>query len=438
MPKKLIGVLVALLTLSLIWAPAAQAYQPRDGAMFNTPNPWGSSKANWRLVNHVEKAIHEVPRYKADAGKARPVILISTYLLDRSRSVDRLISACRRGISVRVILDGDIDNRNSRRLIEKLNGDNPRKNGNTRTRNCGRPKPDARTRPFTREELIESLDAPTDESATWGDDKSYAKKCAGSCRGAGGNMHSKFYAFSKTGRARDVVMVSSSNLNKGGALNGWNDLFTMVGRPVSYAYYNTIHREMTEYTKAGDGKREIKDGRYISRFFPMKNASKSTDPTLRDMKKIRCHSAYGRTKIRISMFYWAKSRGNYLADKVLSLARQGCRVSIIYGAPSIPIAERLRNAARRKLIGLYDSRWDHNNDGYNEVRTHAKYMLVKGSYRGDRSSHEVWTGSQNWVAGSLSRGDETTLNISSKSAYNDYVDNWNVIKRHSRKLPYNR
>jgi hypothetical protein len=46
------------------------------------------------------------------------------------------------------------------------------------------------------------------------------------------------------------------------------------------------------------------------------------------------------------------------------------------------------------------------------------------------------TGSQNWVAGSLSKGDETTLNIALKSAYRDYLHNWNDIRRHSRRLPY--
>ena len=62
--------------------------------------------------------------------------------------------------------------------------------------------------------------APTEDSITWGTDKSYAKKCDGSCRGGGGNMHSKFYAFSHTGTAHNVVIVSSSNLNFGGAHAG--------------------------------------------------------------------------------------------------------------------------------------------------------------------------------------------------------------------------
>jgi hypothetical protein len=45
------------------------------------------------------------------------------------------------------------------------------------------------------------------------------------------------------------------------------------------------------------------------------------------------------------------------------------------------------------------------------------------------------TGSQNWVAGSLSRGDELSLNIALGSAYNDYVADWRNIRAHSRRVP---
>ena len=55
-----------------------------------------------------------------------------------------------------------------------------------------------------------------------------------------------------------------------------------------------------------------------------------------------------------------------------------------------------------------------------------------------QKSWQVMTGSQNWVAGSLSRSDETTLNIESRRAYREYLRNWNAIRKHSRRLPYSR
>jgi hypothetical protein len=437
-----------VLVVSLGGASPAAAYAPSGGGTFNTPNPWGTGTQKYAIVRHVEAAIDATRPTAADPN---PVILISTFLFDRGASVDALIAACQRGVSVRVILDQDIDNDQAKRLIQTLNGDNVADADNDGVPDgpptagpCNSSLPTDPTVPARRPRLISdaqarrSVAAPTEDSVTWGGDRSYAKKCMGSCRGAGGNMHSKFYAFSSTGSAKDVVMVSSSNLNWGGAVAGWNDLYTMVDRPVSFDAYQRIHRQMTEDTQAGDGKVEVRDGPYTSRFFPMRNASKANDPTLQDLNRVRCHSAFGRTRINVSMFYWDGARGDYLADKVLGLARSGCRVSIIYGAPSVEVAGRLRKAARAGLINLFDSRWDMNNDGYNEVRTHAKYVLVKGRYGTDTSAYEVMTGSQNWVAGSLSRGDETSLNIALRSAYADYSADWERIRQHSRRVPYNR
>ena len=272
---------------------------------------------------------------------------------------------------------------------------------------------------------------PTDESFTWGSDRSYARSCVGSCRGGGGNMHSKFYAFSNTGTARSVVMVSSSNLNLGGAKNGWNDLYTMSGRPDSFAVYRRIHREMTEDTPAGDAKEEIQDGPFLSRFYPMKNATKANDPVLADLNQIRCRSDLGRTQVHVSMFGWRGSRGTYLADKVFSLKRDGCIVKVIFGAPSKEMAIYLRQKARATNVPLFNSRWDFDHDGHKEIRAHTKYVLVKGGYGQDRTAYEVMTGSANWVNGGLDRGDESTLNISLRSAYQQYLKNWDDTRLHS-------
>src|SRR5688500_19080939 len=100
----------------------------------------------------------------------------------------------------------------------------------------------------------------------------------------------------------------------------------MTNRPASYDVFKQIHREMTDDTRAGDRKVEVREGPYVSRFFPMRRASKANDPTLQDLNKIGCRSAFGRTRIHVSMFYWGGTRGNYLAGKLLNLARNGCQV----------------------------------------------------------------------------------------------------------------
>lgn len=450
-----LGVVLAVaLTVGLTSGPAA-AYRPESGATFNVPKPWGREAGNFRILRQVENAIRNTRPTKR---RPRPTIHVSTFLLDRPQSSRALIAACRRGVSVRVIIDQEVASRPSSRLMRVLNADNVRDRNrdgradtrpergpcDTKLKKVKKDKKDDRKKGKNKKNSKADRSGktkarargPRRASVTWGADRSYVKKCKGSCRGAGGNMHSKFFVFSKTGRARHVVMVGSSNLNRGGAVLGWNDMYTIVDRDKSYGEYVRIHRQMTNDRRAGAKKVQFRDGPYLSRFFPMRHATKRNDPTMVDLRKVRCRSPRGRTDINVSMFYWKGSRGNYIAGKLLDLSRAGCRVSIIYGAPSRQIAERLRNAARARKINLYDSRWDMNGDGYNEVRVHSKYILIKGRYGRHRKARMVLTGSQNWVAGSLSRGDETTLNISRKAAYRQYMKHWKTVKKHSRRLPY--
>lgn len=446
--------LVAVLSVSLLLVPAS-AMGPRGGSVFNVPRPYAGDEGNFRIVKKVEHAIRNTVRTRRHR---HPVIHISTYLLDRPTTVDTLIAACRRGVQVRVILDEDIESRPSRKLITALNADNVRDRNrdgradtDPRAGRCNRrlradhgglrQKPgadadDTELELFTALQAARSITAPSRRKVTWGRDGSYVKRCEGSCRGKGGNMHSKFYLFSRTKSTRHMVMVSSSNLNSGGAKLGWNDMYVVKRRKKLYRGFKAMHRLMTDDVKAGARKVQVKDGPYLARFFPMHDAGKRSDPTLQDLRRIRCRSALGRTRVHISMFYWKGKRGAYLLDEVADLARDGCKVRVIYGAPSRLLAERMRTMARRKLIRLWDSRWDHNDDGWSEVRTHAKYVLVRGRVGKDRRAYRVWTGSQNWVGGSLFRSDETTINIALRSAYESYLKNWVNIRKHSRRLPY--
>ncbi len=393
MLKRLSVLVTALVTAGLVLASPASAYVPREEATFNDLTRTFSSR--WALMDHVQATIDAVPR----EGE----ILISTYLLDRRVIVDRLIAASRnRAVSVRVILDEDIFSDQATRLENALNADNP---------------------PGT---------TVTTEESTWGVDRSYAKRCVGSCRGRGGNMHSKFYAFSQAGTAKNIVMVSSANLNAGGAMAGYNDLFTMTEQPGTYATYQQVHREMTQDSPIDDFYFTDPDGIFESRFFPMRDATIDTDPVMKDLEKVSCTGAdtrSGKTSIHVSMFYWDGERGQWIRDRLLELAEQGCEVSIVYGAPAAIIAPRLKNFAMDGIITLFDSRVHTDDDGVVDQRVHSKYMIIRGNYNGDTSAKQVFTGSQNWVGGSLTRSDEVLLSIKSDAAYAQYLQNWKDVTR---------
>ncbi len=122
-----LGVVLAVaLTVGLTSGPAT-AYRPESRATFNVPKPWGRTVSNYTIVRSIEKAIDNTRPTKRHP---RPRIHISTYLMDRSISTAKLIAACRRGVSVRVIMDEEIASRPSRRLMAVLNADNVRDRNN--------------------------------------------------------------------------------------------------------------------------------------------------------------------------------------------------------------------------------------------------------------------------------------------------------------------
>jgi phosphatidylserine/phosphatidylglycerophosphate/cardiolipin synthase-like enzyme len=464
----LVALLAVTLVVGLLGPPATARVAPRDPGTFNVIAPWGPPPARWRIVTGVEKAIGNVPARRKH--HPRPRIYIATFMLDRKRTVDRLIAACRRGVSVRVILDDDVESRPSRRLRGVLNADNVRdrnKNGvadkkadrgpcDTKLKKKHKKKDKKKHRKHKKRDRAEKKGKkagkkharkkrharkakrprPLPLPKKWGRDRSYVKTCDGACRGPGWNMHSKFYVFSRTGPYRHVVKMSSSNLNAGGALRGWNDMYTIRNRAKLYRTFARVHRTMTREKTKRPRLIQVKSGPYTVRFYPVRYAGPRIDPVGRDLDKIRCRpgkkKGHYRTKVFVSMFYWKGSRGERIARQLLELGRHGCRVQVVIGAPSRKIAGQLRRASRKRVITAYDSRWDLNMDGLVERRTHAKFVLVKGGYGHRRRSYQVMTGSGNWVRGSLAGGDEVSLNIRGKRPYKQYVRAWDRIRDHSR------
>ncbi len=446
--RRAAALLAILLPLTLMpgLPPAANGYEPSGAPTFNVPNPWGSGAENTRIVRTVEEAFRHVRKTRRDP---HPVILVTGFLFDRKSSATALINACRRGVSVRVIIDRSVVARPLRELVTALNADNVRdrnRNGvadnDPRAGRCNRALPadhgGLRQRGqgiplLTAKQTRQSLSEPTGRQVTWGADGSYVMRCSGSCRGApDANMHSKIYAMSNSGTARNVVMVSSSNLNGGGAKLGWNDLVVMKDRPATFEFLVRMHWLMTAQRPAGPELLELTDGPYTTRIFPLKGG-KDRDPLLKDLGKIKCSSAFGPTSLHIQQFWWNGRRGNYLWDKIRNLARAGCKVHIIIGAVDRRLGRTIRDARRAGLVDFWDSRIDTDEDGYVNTRTHMKSIAVRGTYGTNRRYRGVWTGTANWSDGSLARGDENTVNIQSARLWRRYVQYWATVRNHSHR-----
>ncbi len=443
--RRAVALLAVLIPLTLMPVPA-NGYEPDGGATFNTPAPWGGAGDRARIVKKVEEAIRHIRPTKRDP---HPKLILAAYLFDRPSSADAIIGACRRGVSVRVIIDDEVASSPFRKIVTALNADNVSDRNHDgipdrdpRAGRCNRPLPSdtggLRQRGYaiptmTPREVHRSLREPTGKDVTWGGDGSYVLKCSGACRGGPeANMHSKIYAFSSVGTANNVVMFASTNLNSGGVNAGWNDIIVMKNRPKTFQFVEKMHRLMTAQKHATRKLVEFKDGPYTTRFFPMFGVGKARDPLMVDLRKIKCSSSFGPTQLYIQQFWWNGHRGNYIWDKIRSLALNGCKVHIIFGAVDSDLLSRMKAARSSGLIELWDSRWDSDDiDGCVNTRTHMKNVAVRGTYGSDRHYAGVWTGTANWATGSLTKGDEVTLNVRSASLYRQYVDRWGVVKAHS-------
>ncbi len=269
MLKRLSATLALTLFLTLTTGVAAQAYEPQGGAAFN--NPWGGTTSKERLIKKFVLAVNN--------SRKGSTIKVATYSNDRKDIADSLIRAKKRGVSVQMLLNDNWTSRQTRRLRKAL-GTNIEK-------------------------------------------ASFLRVCDRSCRGRRGNLHSKFYLFSKTGSAGYVTMMGSANLTGYGARNQWNDMFTVKDNKPMYDAYSQVFTEMKRDRAMGQPYRSYTvRGGYDINFYPRYDTNRSNDPVMGRLSRVKCTGASGptgignKTLIRISMYGWNGERGRYLADKV--------------------------------------------------------------------------------------------------------------------------
>jgi phosphatidylserine/phosphatidylglycerophosphate/cardiolipin synthase-like enzyme len=385
----------------LTWTKAAPGgYTPTFGPKFN--NPYGNKTARRRLVTNVIRTIDSSPGYvrpKTASGALAPCpsnprlwpseIKISLYSIADRAFVDALIRASRRCVSVQLLMNNHLDATTSRswgRLLAAL--------GNDRSK------------------------------------RSWTRRCIGGCRGHA-VLHSKFYLFSRAGRARNTVMVGSSNMTSNAVKVQYNDLFTANGNSALYGQYKKIFNEMKRDQVVSNPLRVVTAGRYTSTFYPYPAANARTDRTRAALNSIRCTGARGagikgRSVLYINMHSWHGPRGRYLAERVRTMYNRGCHVRILYsfmGKRTYNLLTRgtgPRMVARRVLFpgprGRVAAKY-----------SHMKMFAVAGRVGSDRSSWVTWTGSNNWADRSI-HGDEVTIRIPSLSVYRAYVKNWKNMR----------
>ncbi|HEX5495972.1 MAG TPA: phospholipase D-like domain-containing protein [Mycobacteriales bacterium] len=412
-PRRLmIAVLAAVLVSVPVAGPTgaatAAAWRPNPGAHFNMPR---TSEAQWRLERIVVNAINHAHRGS--------YIKISLFSFDRRPVARALIRAYHRGVHVQVLANDHQFTRAQGMLKHAL--------GRNRAH------------------------------------KSWSRRCTHGCRSNGDVLHSKFFLFGHTGAADHTVMVGSVNLTYNAVHNQYNDLWVSNGRRGPFNWFNDLFKQeakdvpsykqdpphranenwpaprprtgrmATEDSIRARLTRSPRRGSLLLQAIPWPRYNAHNDPIMDILDRVHCYGATGgtggsgnRTIVRVNMHTWGGDRGAWLARKVRSLYADGCHVQLMYGFAGAEVRDVLARPTSRGYVPVRSNGFDTDHDGFLDLYTHQKELLISGHYGSQHKYRLSITGSSNYTGHGLT-GDEILFLIHRHWAYNAYTRNFKEI-----------
>jgi phosphatidylserine/phosphatidylglycerophosphate/cardiolipin synthase-like enzyme len=345
--------------------PAVREARQEPSVVFNVPS--GSPARQNAIASHVNALAAATPR--------GALIRIAIYRFTSPTFAQTLIDARKRGVRVRLVLDaGARHSAAYRRLATAL--------GTSRRRS------------------------------------SWVVTCAKGCVGDG-LMHNKFFLFSRTGAERDVVVQSSANLTTTNRVNAWNNAVTFSDATLYKAYgrYFTALAARRPYAY-----HVTRSGTLTLSTFPRAGSTAKSDTLYERLGHVGCA---GGTSVHVAAFSLTRTA---IAQRLWSLAHQGCDVRIIY--------TNLGKAARKIITRAGGPRLLNSHYGYLDVSTgeqvdayvHSKYVTIGGTYAG-REQRLIITGSPNYTLPGLRHNDEATLEIEGAGVYGAYESNFAELWR---------
>jgi len=348
-------------------------WEPAQGAFFNIPR---HGAKQWILHQQIVAAIEH----------ARPdsFIRIALFSFDRKYVASKLIRAHHRGVHVEVLLN-DHQVTPAQRMLHRALGSHRHK-------------------------------------------KSFVYECSHGCRSHGENLHTKFYLFSHTGSAYRTVMTGSVNLTGNSAINQYNDLWVRNNTGGLTHAFRRVFEQMRRDRPAHPAYLVQNIGKYYQlQSTPYPNAGPHHDPIMTILNRVHCSNAAPgtgtathHTVVRVVMHAWNDQRGNYLAQKIRQLYAQGCDVKLMYGFAGAQVRQTFATDTERGYIPVHTTGMDTDEDGFIDLYTHQKELLISGNYGENRGTKMVVTGSSNWNIDGV-RGDEEIFLIRKSLAYNAYL-----------------
>jgi phosphatidylserine/phosphatidylglycerophosphate/cardiolipin synthase-like enzyme len=368
-------------------------WKPGEGAWFNTPR---HGAKQWVLHQHIVAAINHAHKDS--------YIRIALFSFDRKFVASQLIAAKRRGVHVQVLLN-DHQVTPAQRMLHRVLG-------TKRSR------------------------------------KSFAYECHHGCRSTGENLHTKFYLFSHTGGARDTVMTGSVNLTGNSAMNQYNDLWVLNDAPRLTSSFQQLWSQMKRDKPAHPGWFVRRIGpHFLLQATPFPHPGPKHDPVINILNNVKClgathHTGTRRhhTIVRVVMHAWNDPRGAYIARKARLLYAHGCDVKLMYGFAGHQVRDTFATRSKRGFMPVHTTGMDTNDDGFIDLYTHQKELLISGHYGKSTHANVVVTGSSNWNRDGI-RGDEEIFMIKNRlGAWHDYTADftrmWEHFSTRVKYIPY--
>ena len=259
-------------------------------------------------------------------------------------------------------------------------------------------------------------------------DGSWVRKCRLSCRGTSGTMHSKIFLFDQAYRTPYVDMSGSANLTDFAVTNQWNQMNTVVG---DQAVYDEAVRIFTEMS--ADRPAPYVESHYPNLwtyYYPRGRATPANDFMLQALAPVHCTGATntgrsGRTVIKIAMYAWYQSRGQWLAKRVRQLWNQGCQVQIVFAISSNPVKNILYSPSGRGRIPMRQILLT-NTRHVPIYYLHDKWVAITGNYAGNTGNSVSFQGSFNFSDLGFA-SDEQFQMIRGRDVYNRFARDFKLL-----------
>ena len=394
MRLKLISIVMFAVVGTAIFMPGtshAAGATPTAGLTFN--NVAGTHDQQYAITYKITRAIDSAP-----AGSTIRMALFSGNVASFGDSV---VAAHKRGVNVRMVIDGHSATSDLWKRLSKELGTNTSY-------------------------------------------KSFATVCAHGCfdTHASTYQHSKFYTFSQAGSAKSVVMVSSGNPTSTQAEAGWNNMYTIVENATMYKSFYSYFDAMAQSASKADNVdyyRSASSGVYTSILSPSQS---SKDPNYYSsvLDNIHCNAASGyglggKTVVRVIMSLWNASRIDD-AKRLIQLDNAGCYVQVIISAHGVSedVQKILKQNTKNGGIELRNASRDLDGNGSIDRYSHEKVVMVSGNYNGNTSSKIIWVGSHNFTYNAFRGNNDVILRIASSNAYDTMSAHFDFMRKYAPRM----